>query len=196
MASGRDEQRTATIVKTFAGFRAGNDGAIATVRAWAEVIVRGGTWRFSDPDGVVQDTLLKLLGLAAAGKVRDPESFQKFVYTVAKNTCVTVYHRERTRRRHEEAVAEYDEPAEPAQGLARLEQAERAEMLSEIVQRLPESCRRLWDRIYYERKKPDEVAAELGISPGNLRVRVHRCTEKAREIHRALMLDAGAERDA
>ena len=181
-------KRANEIKATFAGFRLGGAEQIRTVRAWAETIVRGGNWRFSDPEGVVQETLLKLLRLAAAGRVRDPESFQKFVYTVAKNTCVTVYHRERSRARHEEPAGEFDEPPAPDATTNRLERAERLTMLREILQRLPEACRQLWDSIYRERRTPDEVASALGITPVNVRVRVHRCTEKARAILRELSL--------
>ena len=176
--------RASEIAATFAGFRAGGTAQVRTVRGWTETIVRVGNWRFSDPEGVVQETLLKLVKLAAAGRVEDPESFQKFVYTVARNTCVTVYHRERARARREEPGAEFDEPPTPAEAPGRLEQAERMTLVREILQRLPDGCRRLWDSIYRERRRPDDIAAELGITAVNLRVRVHRCTEKARAIFR------------
>ncbi len=186
MGSAPDPGRAEAIAATYAGFRAGRDGDVATVRGWVEVVVRAGSWRFADPEGVVQDVTLKLLKLAEDDRVDDPGRFQKFAYSVAKNTCVTLYHRERRRGRRGSPADDAPEPATDAPGAGRLERAERLERLAEILQRLPAACRELWDRIYRARAAPAAVAEELGISPGNLRVRVHRCTEKAREIRRRL----------
>lgn len=188
MARGRDTARTAAIVDAFHGFAEGRDAAIETARGWVAAVVRGANWRFADAEGVIQDTLLKLVALVNRGAVRDPEGFHKFVLTVARRTCVTLYHRERARREHErdDGLPEHAEPAAEPPGTARLESEERLALLAEIVQRLPEACRILWDRIYFRRQRPEQVARDLGIRPGTLRVRVHRCTEKARALHETL----------
>ena len=47
---------------------------------------------------------------------------------------------------------------------------------------MSDDCRRLWTLIYVEKLPSDTVAERLGLSAVNIRVRAHRCLEKAREI--------------
>lgn len=160
------------------------------MRGWVAVVVRGGSWRFSDPEGAVQDILLKLLRLVSAGKVREPGGFLKMVRTVAKYTCVDLYHADRTRASREtsatadEDEAPFDPPSDddgPDEGYDR---RERYEFLLYVYQRLPAACRELWDLVYREGKSAAEVGERLGIRAGNVRVRVHRCLETARGLAR------------
>ncbi len=174
------------IARVFAGFRQGRPIEVEVVRGWVHAVVRGGNWRFSDPEGVAQETLLALVKLAGSGRIREPGGFQKLVYTVAKNTCVDVYHRERRRDSREVAEEFPDERPGGEEPGEELSQRERLDRLVQIFQRLPEACRQLWDWVYREGCSAAEVANRLSITAGNVRVRVHRCLEKAREIHREL----------
>ncbi len=149
-------------------------------------MLRGGNWRFGDPESVAQEVLLRLVGLVRADRVRDPGSFQKLVYTVAKNTCVDFYHRER--RREDVVGGELDpesEPADPASAHphADLEERERDHELRYVLQRLPQTCRELLTWIYAEGVDATEAARRLGVQSGALRVRLHRCLKRARELH-------------
>jgi RNA polymerase sigma-70 factor, ECF subfamily len=182
-------RRADAIAAVLEGFRVGRAQDVEVVRGWIGHVLRGGNWRFSDPEGVAQEIVLRLHQLVRADRVLDAESFQKFVYTVAKHVCVKVYHRERRRAAREQPEAEPDE-APAALGASNpeseLEQRERHELVATIFQRLPEPCRDLWDWVYREELAAAEIAAKLGITANNVRVRVHRCLEKARAIHASL----------
>jgi RNA polymerase sigma-70 factor (ECF subfamily) len=159
---------------------------VETVRTWVRSVIRAGDWRFADPEAVAQDVLFQLVRTVRSGRVLDPGSFQKFVYTVAKNVCVDVYHRERGRRRTEGDGELAEEPVQDAAAGPHedLERRERARLLRYVFQRLPAGCRDLLARIYGEGASAGEAAARLGIEVGAVRVRVHRCLKKAREIYR------------
>jgi len=152
-------------------------------------VVHGGKWGFEDPEGVVQEVLLKLLHLVRQGRVDRAGGFQKYVHTVARYSCVNQLHRERRRAQREiphadpEWVAASDDPHEE------VERRERVELLRFVVHRLSESCRQLWESVYVDRRSSGDLAEDLGITVNNLRVRVHRCLEKARGIYRELSGD-------
>ena len=67
---------------------------------------------------------------------------------------------------------------EPPDGAAREELAER---LSLAMARLKAPIRELLIRIYYNEEAPDQIAGDLGITPGNFRVRQSRALGKLRE---------------
>jgi RNA polymerase sigma-70 factor (ECF subfamily) len=159
---------------------------VERVRAWIQVVIRAGAWKFGDPESVAQDVLVQLVRVVQAGRVNDPGSFEKYVYSVAKNVCVDVYHRER--RRREVAEGDSESARESARDEAQapdddLERRERDGMLRYVLQRLPPACRDLLGWIHGEGANPAEAARRLGIEAGTVRVRVHRCLKKAREIY-------------
>ncbi|MDQ7006143.1 MAG: sigma-70 family RNA polymerase sigma factor [Acidobacteriota bacterium] len=174
-----------TIARVHDGFLAGEEDAVRTVQGWVEAIVRGGNWRFNDPESLVQEILLQLLQIVRAGKVHSPGGFLKLVRTTARFRSVDAYYAQRRRRDRESPDTRLEtRPAREQDPGQRLEHAERADLLIYIFQRLPEACRDLWKRIYHRRQSASQAAAELGITPNNLRVRLHRCLERAREIRR------------
>jgi RNA polymerase sigma factor (sigma-70 family) len=163
----------------------GRPETLSAVRGWIEAVVRFGAWRFSDPEAVVQEALLRLVRCARSGTFRELSSLRTFVHAVAKHTCVDVYRRERLRSETElgrpgptGAVETTHDPQ------AELERRERAEALAYILQRLPEDCRRLWAWAYGEGLPAEEIARRLGTTAVNVRSRAHRCLEKARRIGR------------
>jgi len=175
---------SAEISAVYRGFVSGQRDAVETVSGWISAVVRGGSWRFEDAEAISQDIQLELYRMAEAKKVKEPGGFQKLVYTVAKFTCVDAYHRQRRRGRHETAEEHPEERPDPDANPARVvESRERRAMLAYVIQRLPEACRELWDLVYRDKLPASAVAEKLGISIGNVRVRVHRCLQKARAIH-------------
>jgi RNA polymerase sigma factor (sigma-70 family) len=100
---------------------------------------------------------------------------------VAKYTCVDIYRRERLRSRVEmEGHATVPAERSEAEQQRSLEERESREVLKYVVQRLPDECRRLWKWVYSEGLTAAEIGSRLGASAGTIRVRVHRCLEKAR----------------
>ncbi len=185
--------RTEEIRAVFEGFAREDGQAVETVAGWVRAVVFGGSWRFRDAEGLCQDVLLELLLLVRRGGVLDPGAFQKLVQTVAKRRAVDAWHRGR-RLREEDADELADRgPVDPRPSAEeRIATRQRLETLRYLIQRLPEHCRELWRLVYVERRRAAEVGEMLGLSAGNVRVRVHRCLEKARLIYGELQRAAGA----
>lgn len=164
-------------------FGQGEDRAVEAVQSWVAAVVRGGRWGFADPDAVIQEILVKLVSLVRAGRIETPEAFLKYVRTVAKRECVDHYYGQRRRERHEQAAPdEFDAVGDGPGAEARLAARERVSALVYLAQRLSADCRTLWRLIYVEKLGAEAVAQRLGLSAVNVRVRSHRCLEKAREI--------------
>lgn len=167
-------------------FRRGDERAVAEVRSWVVSVVSRGNWRFRDPEGVVQEVLLKLVRLADGDRFSGRSSFKTFVFSVAKFTCVDVY-RVEGRRPQERLGAEGNEdPPAAREGGGVAEVAERRDLVRYVLQHLPEECVRLWRLLYGEDLSASEVAKRLGTSAGAIRVRVHRCLKRARRIGQTL----------
>jgi RNA polymerase sigma factor (sigma-70 family) len=172
------------IQQTHDGFRAGDAGAIAEVQGWIRQVVFGARWRIDDLEAAQQDALIELLGAVRNDRVRDPQAFQKFVWTVTKRVCLE-HHRHGARRAESRSVAgEADDreeiPANVAAPEELLERSRELELLRYAYERLPDECRQLWRWVYGESWPAARVAEALAINVGAARVRVHRCLERAR----------------
>lgn len=77
-------------------------------------------------------------------------------------------------------------PAEPTSEEAgpfdRVLLAERRRLLAEVVARLGPGCRELLRQVVGERRTYAEVALRTGRKPGALRVQMHRCVRRARDL--------------
>ena len=56
-----------------------------------------------------------------------------------------------------------------------------------IYQRIGNACRKIIDLVFLDGDKYEDVAEQLGISEKNLRVRIHRCKKRARQIRSEAM---------
>ena len=169
-------------------FLEGDEDAQATIAGWVAAIVRFGGWRFSDPEGVVQEVLMKLIRIGRQGGLPAPSSLRSFVASVARYTCIDLYRREKHRQSFEQRMPEvFDAPGNTPDPERRQRERERLDRLRYIHQRLSADCRELWRLIYTEELPPTEAASRLSISVGNLYVRVHRCLERARAIGRQII---------
>jgi RNA polymerase sigma factor (sigma-70 family) len=171
-----------TIAAICRGFREGRARDVDSVQGWIRAVVHGGSWRFPDAQSVVQEVLVELVRTTRSRPIVEEGGFLKLVRTVAKRVCVDTYHRER-RRSHEplDASSEAD-VAVAADPDERMRARERIATLSYVLQRLGDSCRELWKLVYGENLAAAEAAARLGTTDGNVRVRMHRCLERARAL--------------
>jgi len=166
-------------------FRRGQPEAVGAVRGWIRAVVFGGRWGFEDPDAVCQDILIDVLILVRRNGVRGPGAFQKLVHTLARCRAVDRYHSTRKRASIEADVPDEELHAAPAGDVtasSALARRDRLNALRYVIQRLPEACRELWRMIYLEHRSAEAIGEALGSTANNVRVRTHRCLEKAREI--------------
>ncbi|GAB4226355.1 MAG: hypothetical protein Kow0062_28530 [Acidobacteriota bacterium] len=186
-------ERADEIRAVYEGFAEERADAVETVSGWIRSVVFGGSWRFSDGEGLCQEILLELLLLVRRGGVRDPQAFLKLAQTVARRRAVDAWHRQRRRGETDEDPLPDDGPPDPAVSAERRVLArERLDALRYVIQRLPEHCRDLWRMVYVERMVAAAIGERLGLTAGNVRVRVHRCLEKARAIWAARDAAVGA----
>lgn len=146
-----------------------------------------------DAEDVLQDTLLN--ALEHLQDFRGDAAFGTWLYRIAMHNAFRVLRKrrggesvsfeelvaEKTNEEeetipHPEFVAEWRDPAEVA------EQNELKRILEEAIQQLPESYRTVFMLRDVEGLSTKEVADILGISEGNVKVRLLRARLKLREI--------------
>ena len=176
----------------FAAFQEGRPETLDMVRGWVSQVVTHPGWRFVDAESIVQDVLLKLLDITRTGRFRGASSFRTFATSVARNTCIDAYRRQRRResveQRHSDGIVTMAAAGDPE---TQHQAQERLELLRYVFQRLPEECRRLWIWVYGQGLAARQVAELLGISETNVRVRAHRCLQKARGMARDFLEQGG-----
>ncbi len=144
-----------------------------------------------DAEDVLQDTLLN--ALEHLQNFRGDAAFGTWLYRIAMHNAFRILRRRRESISYEELVAEkVDEDEEtiphpefiaewrdPAEVV---EQNELRRILEEAIQQLPESYRAVFTLRDIEGLSTKEVADILGISEGNVKVRLLRARLKLREI--------------
>ena len=110
------------------------------------------------------------------GRLREPERVVSFVFGTCRMTVMEMRRRERRREelleRHADMLSIADVAVAP-----RLDH----ERVADCLERLPERERSLLVLTFYEDKAADQVAGELGLTPGNVRVVRHRAIAKMRQ---------------
>jgi RNA polymerase sigma-70 factor (ECF subfamily) len=117
---------------------------------------------------LVQEVLVITLEALRARRLREPERVASFVL----GTCrLVVQNLRRGRRRRESLLATFGEALAPAPAPAPALDRER---LAECLRRLPDRERAAIVLTFYADASAEEIARELGTSPGNVRVVRHR----------------------
>lgn len=137
------------------------------------------------PNDLVQEILSRILANLRAERFRGDSSFETYVQSVARYTCIDA----RRQRRFGAPVDVEVLPSAaswscPEEWLIRNE-----EFQSHLraFASLPAECRELLRLIFVEKRTYREVAESLGLTEGALKSRIHRCR---------LALRAGTESDA
>lgn len=164
------------------GFRRGDRAATKLVRRRVRRIVSYRRYGMSREDriDVEQEVMTQLWQATRQHDCRFEGGFWGFVETVAIRRCIDWL------RAHREHAAL--DPSRPAQGdpLSHALVKERDELASAAVERLDDQCRELLRLRVDEHRSYREISRILGASEGALRIRMHRCIEKAGEILRRL----------
>lgn len=134
-------------------------------------------------EDVAQETLKRVLQALAEGRVRQPDALPAFVYQTARHVCS---HRNRAAGRERRMLARYgsdpsvDEPAAP-DPLNELVSSERQALVRDALAAMEDEDRNLLVALYVHEQSPRQLAAELQLSDGALRVRKHRALKRLSE---------------
>lgn len=132
-----------------------------------------------DADDIVQESYLKLLKLRAAEKI---ESARAYFFSVARNTALTLFRRERiysdipvSELPPALLAVEGDDAAEAAYSRQRLE------LVVAAIDRLPARCREVMQLSLLGGPSTAAIAQQLGLAESTVRVQlvrgVHRCRD-------------------
>jgi RNA polymerase sigma-70 factor (ECF subfamily) len=159
--------------------------AIAQVRSW--IVVAVGRYRGrlgGDAEDLEQETLLDLMESLAGGRFRQESRLETYVHAHARFKCI-----DRLRALGRRDMVQIDEEALAVEGPSALEEltrAESADLARRVVAALPAQCQELWtmiaDGLSYR-----EMSRATGLSEGAIRVRVHRCRQRALALRQELL---------
>lgn len=169
----------------------GDEGAIASVRGW--VVAAVGRYRGrlgAETEDLEQEVLLDLMEALGGGRFRRQSRLETYVHSFARFKCV-----DRLRALGRRDMVEIDDEAlelDAPSPLEELAQRESAALAERVVAALPTQCRELWEMIA-DGLSYRQMSEATGTSEGAIRVRVHRCRQRAIEIRLQLLAGKGGE---
>jgi len=125
-------------------------------------------------DDLAQQVLLTTLERLRSGGIREPDRIASFVLGTSRSMVIDLLRGERRRRdlaeRFIPGYAATEAPREPLE----------LDRLTECLDRLSERARAVVTMTFYAERKVAEIAEELTLSPGNVRVTRHRALAQLR----------------
>jgi RNA polymerase sigma-70 factor, ECF subfamily len=125
-------------------------------------------------DDLVQDALLTSFEMLRTGKVRKPEMFPSFVLGTCRRLVADLRRGEARRQRLLERFGPDLVPQAPSEAPVDLDR------LKGCLERLPERERSVVVMSFYVEAASERIGAELGLTPGNVRVVRHRALARLR----------------
>jgi RNA polymerase sigma-70 factor (ECF subfamily) len=133
-------------------------------------------------EDLVQEVFVRLIKYRHTW--RDEAEFVPWMFALARNAAVDHF-RARGRDSKRDAAAVPETPPEaPPGAVERLEERERAAQLRAALDLLAPDKREVLLLARFGELRHDRIAALLGISPGAVRVRLHRALKELREAYR------------
>src|ERR1700709_564814 len=130
----------------------------------------------SDRDDLLQEIILQLW--LAFDSFRGESKFSSWMYRVALNTAIVFFKKQKRRPDNEPIPPNFDKVEDTS---AAGEKEAQLTMFYKAVQQLNKVEKALI-YLYMENQPYDEIAANLGITEGNVRVRINRIKNKLKEI--------------
>ncbi len=129
-----------------------------------------------DRDDLLQEMVLQLW--LAFGSFRGESKFGSWMYRVSLNTAIAFFKKQKRRPDQEQLPQDF----EPAEELSLAgEKENQLALFYKAVQQLGKVEKALI-YLYMENQPYEEIAANLGITEGNVRVRINRIKNKLKEI--------------
>jgi RNA polymerase sigma-70 factor (ECF subfamily) len=133
-----------------------------------------------DQDDIVQDTYARLLRAKESGSIRHPKAF---LFTMARNAALDCFRKKRPISiegvSHLDVSAVVEEQTPDAADI--LNRDQELEFMVAALRSLPDRCRQVVMLRYLDGLAFKEIAAQLGIAPGTVKVHMakglRRCTE-------------------
>ena len=132
------------------------------------------TW---DVDDIMQSLLVKLIGQIALLKTLDRQHLIDYLVTAARNTALN-FRRDNKAKYFEELTDEQPSPEDTEDELIRKEDLYR---LADVWNTLDEKTQYLLRARYILNKSGKEIAADLKMSPDNVRMAIVRAKRKAKK---------------
>jgi RNA polymerase sigma-70 factor (ECF subfamily) len=129
-------------------------------------------------DDLVQDVMLLTFDSLRAGKVRERERLASFVLGTCRRVVIDI---RRGAARRDRLLEHFGPGLAPAAAASDAAAPLDLERLGHCLQRLAERERAVVVLSFYSERGSDEIAAELGLSPGNVRVVRHRALTRLRD---------------
>jgi RNA polymerase sigma factor (sigma-70 family) len=130
----------------------------------------------ADRDDLLQEMILQLW--LVFGSFRRESKFSSWMYRVALNTAIVFFKKQKRRPDNEQLSYQYDKAEEPSPAG---EKEEQLAVFYKAVQQL-DKVEKALIYLYMENQPYEEIAATLGITEGNVRVRLNRVKNKLKEI--------------
>lgn len=130
-------------------------------------------------EDAMQNTYLK--AYVHLGNFQRNASFSTWITRIMINECLMLLRRRRSAR--EEALPEENifQETSPEQGAANLNFKEMKVLLEKAISTLPRNLRTVFVLREVQNMTTDEAAACLGVSPGSIKVTLHRARERLKE---------------
>ena len=129
-----------------------------------------------DRDDLLQEITLQLW--LVFDTYRSESKISSWMYRVALNTAIVFFKKQKRRPDSEQMPPNFDQPQETS---VAGEKEEQLALFYKAVQKL-DKVEKALIFLYMESRPYEEIAANLGISEGNLRVRLNRVKNKLKEI--------------
>jgi RNA polymerase sigma factor (sigma-70 family) len=164
---------------------AGDGAVIAQVRRWVGAAIGRHRGRLgSEAEDLEQEVLIDLMEALAAGRFRGDSRLETYIQAYARHKCV-----DRLRALGRRDMVDLPEDSLALDALSPLEELTRqesADLARRVLQELPAQCQELWGMVA-EGLSYRQMSQATGLREGAIRVRVHRCRQRALEIRRRLL---------
>ncbi len=152
---------------------------------WILAVVRHRAWRLpADAEDLLQEVRLRLVRAFEKGAFRGTSSVKTYVQSVAKHTCLDALRRAKVREAipfdEEQFPSSRDEPSET------LAKRESARLCYDVLMRLPEPCRRLFQWILVDELTYEEMARRQSVAVGTIKSRLARCRDRAVSLRESI----------